>query len=120
MLGLQGLYTRETVSNLTEWQKLLRVKSMTTGTLFQDFAQDGGIIGMVVLTYLIGFWSGLTHRLFKVSKSFASFFLYSATTSAIFMSFFSNVFTSKVTIVNIFAAIIFSGVLKIHLIYRRK
>ena len=104
---------------LDEWKNLLRVSSMTTGTMFQDFAQDGRILGMFILTYLSGLWSGICYRVFKENKSFTYFFLYSATTAAIFISFFSNAFTSKVTLINIGASILIGLLLKINLVWRK-
>lgn len=102
-----------------EWKNLLQVSSMTTGTMFQDFAQDGKIWGMFVLTYLSGMWSGICYRLFKENKSFTYFFLYSATTAAIFVSFFSNAFTSKVTLINIGASVLIGLLLKVNLVWRK-
>lgn len=117
---LQQFYPENIVSYLGEWQNLLKVKSMTTGTMFEDFAQDGGITWMFVLTYLSGAWSGISYKLFKRNQNFANFFMYSATTVAIFMAFFSNVFTSKVTIINLVVAFLISLALRVHLVFGRK
>jgi hypothetical protein len=117
---VRHLYPENISMYVDEWKNLLRIKSMTTGTMFQDFAQDGGVIWMFIFTYLSGVWSGISYRLFKVNQNFGTFFMYSATTVAIFMSFFSNAFTSKVTIINLLMSFLISQILRLDIIFRRK
>lgn len=116
LIKLKGIYSFQTISYLSEWKNLLPVPSLTTGTMFQDFVQDGGILFAYVMTFICGFCSRASYDSFKINKNFGSFFLYAATTVAIFMSFFSNVFTLKVTIINVFAGFIFSMILKLNLV----
>ncbi|HFI0249434.1 TPA: O-antigen polymerase [Streptococcus suis] len=120
IFGLNSLFESKIFEMNSEWKNILRIKSMTTGTMFQDFAQDGKLLGMIILTFICGFWSGITYKLFKFNKDFSTFFLYSATIVAIFMSFFSNVFTSKVTIINLVTAIMLNKILKINLFFGRR
>nr|WP_281505714.1 O-antigen polymerase [Streptococcus uberis] len=116
LFNLKGIYSLQTLSYLSEWKNLLPIPSMTTGTMFQDFVQDGGIPFAYVMTYLCGFGSRASYDSFKINKNFGSFFLYAATTVAIFMSFFANVFTLKVTVMNVIVALIFSMILKLNLV----
>lgn len=116
LFNLKGIYSLQTLSYLSEWKNLLPIPSMTTGTMFQDFVQDGGIPFAYVMTYLCGLGSRASYDSFKINKNFGSFFLYAATTVAIFMSFFANVFTLKVTVMNVIVALIFSMILKLNLV----
>lgn len=116
LLNLRNLYSLETLQYLNEWRNLLPIPSMTTGTMFQDFVQDGGVPFAFVMTFLSGFVSRASYDAFKINKNFGSFFLYAATTVAIFMSFFANVFTLKVTVMNVLIAYIFSLLLKVNLV----
>ncbi|MFC3927402.1 O-antigen polymerase [Streptococcus caprae] len=119
ILHLESLYPQSLLAYVEEWKSLLKINSLTTGTMFQDFAQDGGIIWMIICTYFCGLWSGVCYRRFKVNKNFISFFLYAASTVAIFTSFFSNVFTSKVTILNLIVSILIGLILQIEFVFRR-
>ncbi|MGT2752203.1 O-antigen polymerase [Streptococcus porcinus] len=116
LLNLRSLYSLETLQYLNEWRNLLPIPSMTTGTMFQDFVQDGGVPFAYVMTFISGFVSRASYDAFKINKNFGSFFLYAATTVAIFMSFFANVFTLKVTVMNVLIAYIFSLLLKVNLV----
>lgn len=99
-------YPQNVLGYLDEWKNMLTVKSMTTGTMLEDFAQDGRMVGMIIFTFLCGMWSKYSYKKFKFDKSFFSFYMYCATTAAIFMSFFTNAFTSKITLINIIGAFI--------------
>lgn len=90
---------------MTEWQTILQVDSLTTGTLFKDFAMDGGLVWMFLGTFCCGFFSHNSYRYFQREKSFLSFYLYSLVINAIVLSFFTNAFTSKITIINLLMAI---------------
>ena len=97
---------------LKEWKTMLKVPSLTTGTIFEDFAQDGGIPWMIIGTFLCGIWSSYCSRKFKAKKNFAWFFLYASAIVSICFAFFSNAFTSKVTFINIIASILVGFIIK--------
>lgn len=117
---LEGLVPANILAYIDEWKNLLKVPSLTTGTMFEDFAQDGGIPLMFILTYLAGVWSAFCYRKFQKNKNFIWFFLYAASVVAIFFSFFSNAFTSKVTLINIFASLVIGWVLHTRFLYHGK
>lgn len=119
IFSMKGIYSLQTILYLDEWRNLLPIPSMTTGTMFQDFVQDGGVPFAYIMTFICGFWSKASYDSFKINKSFGSFFMYAATTVAIFMSFFANVFTLKVTVLNLIAATIIGFILKINLVNKR-
>lgn len=115
---LDKLYPIGISNYLDEWKNLLVINSMTTGTMFEDFAQDGGITFMIIMTYFLGIVSQIAFDSFKVNKNFIYYFFYSVTTTSIFMSFFSNVFTSKMTVVNIVIALLINKLIKIKIVLR--
>lgn len=117
-LRLEGFVPQNILIYTEEWKHLLKVPSLTTGTMFEDFAQDGGIPLMFVLTYLAGMWSSFCYRKFQCNKNFQWFFLYASSVVAIFFSFFSNAFTSKVTLINIAASLLVGWVLQTKFIYK--
>lgn len=117
---LDRLFPSSITIYLNEWKNLLAISSMTTGTMFEDFVQDGGIIFMLIMTYLLGIFSQFTFTCFRKNKNFVYFFLYSITTTSIFMAFFSNVFTSKMTIVNIIVVLFINRLLKVEFVFGGK
>lgn len=91
---------------LTEWKQMLRVPSLTTGTMFEDFAQDGGIPWMIIGTFVCGIWSSFSFNKFNSNKNYTWFFMYASAIVSISFSFFSNAFTSKVTFINLIASML--------------
>lgn len=83
---------------------------MNTGTMFEDFAQDGDLF-IFIFTFLFGMLTSASYKNFKVNQSFFSFYLFVSTTSAIFMAFFVNTVTLKITLVNLLAAYFMSFIL---------
>lgn len=117
---LEGLFSDSTIAHVGEWKNFLKVPSLTTGTMFEDFAQDGGIPMMSICTFVCGFWSSFCYRKYNNNKNFEWFFMYAASIVAIFFSFFSNAFTSKVTMINISVALFISFLLKKNFVFDRR
>lgn len=109
---LEGLWSKNDILYANEWENMLKVPSLTTGTMFEDFAQDGGIIWMFVGTFVCGIVSSFCFRKFRVNKNFFWFFAFAASIVAIAFSFFSNSFTSKVTFINIIASALCGVIIK--------
>lgn len=108
--SLDKFYSLETQSILEQREAALNIDAMNTGTMFEDFAQDGDLF-IFVFTFLFGMLTCASYKNFKVNQSFFSFYLFVSTTSAIFMAFFVNSFTSKITLVNLLAAYFMSFIL---------
>lgn len=106
ILGLNSLIPNSISDNLAIWKQVLKRMSLTTGSLFGSFAQDGGILFMIVFTFIFGGVSAYCEKRYYQSEHFSSFYIYASITIAIFMSFFTNFFTDKVVIANIVVAII--------------
>lgn len=103
---LEGLWPKSDSIYSSEWRDILKVPSLTTGTMFEDFAQDGGVIWMTIGTFICGIISSFSFSKFKCNKNYFWFFAFSASIVAIAFSFFSNSFTSKVTFINVIASAI--------------
>ncbi len=108
--SLDKLYSLETQSILAQREEALNIDAMNTGTMFEDFAQDGDLF-IFIFTFLFGILTCASYKNFKVNQSFFSFYLFVSTTAAIFMAFFVNSFTSKITLVNLLAAYFMSLIL---------
>lgn len=119
VLGLEGIVPERLIIASNTWRSLLKTKSLTTGSLFADFAQDGGIIMMVIMTFLSGWWSGYCVRRFEKAKTFLNYYLYSSVITAIFFSFFTNYFTEKVVLFNIIGAFLIEKMLRVKFVFNK-
>lgn len=108
--SLDALYSEETKSILAQRNEALNIDAMNTGTMFEDFAQDGDIF-IFIFAFLFGVLTCASYKNFKVNHNFFSFYLFVSTTAAIFMSFFVNSITYKMTLVNLLAAYFMSIIL---------
>lgn len=108
--GLDNFYSLETQAILAQREAALNIDAMNTGTMFEDFAQDGDLF-IFIFTFLFGMLTSASYKNFKVNQSFFSFYLFVSTTSAIFMAFFVNTVTLKITLVNLLAAYFMSFIL---------
>ena len=117
---LEGLWPKSDIEYAGEWKAMLKVPSLTTGTMFEDFAQDGGIIWMMVGTFVCGIISSFSFSKFKHDKNYFWFFAFSASVVAVAFSFFSNSFTSKVTFINILASALCGWLIKYTFTFKGK
>lgn len=101
--SLNQFYSSETQLIMEQRDAALNIDAMNTGTMFEDFAQDGDAF-VFLFTFLAGFWAYLSYKNFKLNHSFFSFYMFITTTSSVFMAFFVNAFTSKLTLVNLLGA----------------
>ena len=104
IVGIDQFYlsTQQLISS--EWHSILTIESLTAGTMFEDPAQDGDIPFMILFTFLCGIWSSASYKKFIYNRGFFAFFMFASISCAIFMSFFYNAFTSKITLLNLLAA----------------
>ena len=112
-ISIDQLFSDKIIENAGLWKEMLQVPSLTTGTMLSDFAQDGGVIGILIFSFLAGMWSVYCYKLYLVKKNFGCFFLYASSLCGTFLSFFTNTYTMKSTVINIFVALIVSRIIRI-------
>lgn len=113
IFGLDQLYPIQIRNNLLEWHNLLREKSLTTGTVFRDFFQDNGFAGTIIFTMFCGYLTEYFYLKFKHQANCFTFIAYSIMNCALFLSFFTNMFTSKISIMNIIASYFIGKIISI-------
>lgn len=117
-LSIDQIFPNGIIENANLWKEMLQVPSLTTGTILSDFAQDGGIIGIFVFSFLAGAWSVYCYKVYTNKKNFGCFFLYASSLCSTFLSFFTNTYTMKSTIINIVAALIMSRIIQTKFVWR--
>lgn len=98
---------------LAAWRGTLQYPWLTTGSMFKDFYMDFGLIGIIIMPFIIGLVSTKVYRTARQRKSIFACYLYTAATYSICMSFFTNYFSSSDFIINMIVALIASKVIGI-------
>jgi len=111
-LYINKIYSNDIFESTNQWKEILRAKSLTTGSVFRDFVEDFGTWGIVIMPLFLGYVTEKIYKIHRTTNSFTVFFLFCVSTYSIFLSFFTNFFTSKTTIINIIAAALINSYIK--------
>ena len=90
-----------------DWKNSLQYPWLTTGTFFREVFYDFSYAGFVIVPAIFGFISSSAYKMFNKSRDILGGMIYLFMSFGILLSFFTNIFTQKIYIVNIIFGLIF-------------